>query len=75
MVADAQNRAKIEADKIIKSAQSAIQSEKAAAMAEVKHQVASISLTIAEKVIRKELDNKSAQESLVKSYLNELKLN
>ena len=75
MVADAQGRAKEEADKIIKSAQAAIQSEKAAAMAEVKQQVASISLAVAEKVIRKELDNKGAQESLVKSYLDELKLN
>lgn len=75
IVADAQGRAQEEADKIIRSAQEAIQAEKTAAMAEVKKQVASISLAVAEKVIRKELDNKDAQESLVASYLKELKLN
>jgi F-type H+-transporting ATPase subunit b len=75
MIADAKDSAKNEADKIIKSAQAAIQSEKMAAMAEVKQQVASISLAVAEKVIRKELDNQEAQQALVKSYLQELKLN
>ena len=45
----------MEADKIVKSAQAAIESEKNNALREVKNQVAAMSLELAEKVLRKEL--------------------
>ena len=53
MIADAKDEAKESADKMITQAQAAIESEKKAAVAELKNQVASLSIEIAEKVMKK----------------------
>jgi len=58
MISDSKEQAKIEGDKMIKQAQSAIESEKKAAVAEIKNQVAELSVEIAEKVLKEELSNK-----------------
>jgi len=44
-------------------------------MAELKGQVAGLSLEIAEKVVRQELSNKDKQIELVESMLGDAKLN
>lgn len=75
IVEEAQGASKVEADKIIKAAQEAIESEKNKALAEVKNQVAAISLDLAEKVLRKELADKASQENLVEGYLKDINLN
>jgi len=75
IVTDAQEQAKEEQAKVIKAAQDAIQSEKNAALAEVKQQVASISLDIAEKIIRKNLADDSSQKQLVENLIDDIKLN
>jgi F-type H+-transporting ATPase subunit b len=75
MIADAKEEAKIEGDKMIINAQAAIQSEKKSAIAEIKSQVASLSLDIAEKVIKDELSNKDKQLKLVETMLDDAKLN
>lgn len=75
MIADAKDEAQEQANKMIEQAQTAIQSEKKAAMAELKSHVASLSIDIAEKVVREELSNKDKQLKLVESMLNEAKLN
>ena len=75
MIADAKDEAQEQANKMIEQAQTAIQSEKKAAMAELKNHVASLSIDIAEKVVREELSNKDKQLKLVESMLNEAKLN
>jgi len=75
MIADAKDEAKIEGDKMIINAQAAIQSEKKSAIAEIKSQVASLSLDIAEKVVREELSNKDKQLKLVETMLDDAKLN
>src|SRR5690606_8485145 len=75
MIADAKDEAKLTADKMIAQAQEAIQSEKKAAIAELKGQVASLSLEIAEKVVRQELSNKGQQEKLVEDMLGKATLN
>ena len=75
MIDDAKGEAQAQANKMIEQATAAIESEKKAAMAELKNQVASLSLEIAEKVVRGELSNKDKQEQLVASMLNEAKLN
>ena len=46
-----------------------------AAIAELKSQVANLSIDIAEKVVRAELSNKDKQEKLVESMLGEATLN
>ncbi len=75
IIADAQGQSKIEADKIIKSAQQAIESEKNNALATVRKQAAALSLELAEKVLRKELEDKSSKQALAEGYLKDLNLN
>jgi F-type H+-transporting ATPase subunit b len=69
MIADAAADAQEKADKIILAAQEAIESEKKAALADIKSQVASLSMEIAEKVTRKELSEKDAQLALIDKML------
>ena len=75
MIADAKDEAQAQASKMIEQAQAAIESEKKAAMAELKNHVAGLSIDIAEKVVRQELSNKDKQLELVESMLGEAKLN
>jgi len=75
MIADAEEDAKVKADKIIVNAQAAIENEKKAAIAELKGQVAELSVDIAEKVVRTELADKGKQLKLVENMLDEAKLN
>src|SRR6187431_495723 len=55
MVSDAKNEAQAASQKEIEKAKTAIQSEKNAAMADLKAQVSSLSLEIAEKILKDEL--------------------
>ena len=75
MIDDAKQDAKIEANKLITQAQTAIEAEKKAAIADLKSQVAQISISIAEKVVREELSNTEKQEKLVESMLDNATLN
>ncbi|MEH6408325.1 MAG: F0F1 ATP synthase subunit B [Leeuwenhoekiella sp.] len=75
MIADASGEAKAQADKIIAQAQEAIEGEKRAAVAELKSQVAGLSLEIAEKVLRSELSSKDKQLQLVDSMIQDATLN
>jgi F-type H+-transporting ATPase subunit b len=75
IVTDAKDEAQVQASKMIEQAQTAIQSEKKAAMAELKNHVAGLAVEIAEKVVRDELSNKGKQLELVESMLDEAKLN
>lgn len=75
MIEDAKDQAKEEASKLVAQAQASIQTEKKAAIAELKSQVANLSIEIAEKVVREELSNKDKQIKLVESMLGEATLN
>ena len=75
MIADAKEEAKGEADKMVAQAQAAIESEKKSAIEELKQQVASLSLEIAEKVVKHELSDKDKQLKLVDEMLGDAKLN
>ena len=68
-------RATSEANHIVQQAREAIQTEKSAALAEVKNTAAQLSLDIAERILRRELADPVAQTQLVDSYLKEIKLN
>ncbi|MVN90352.1 F0F1 ATP synthase subunit B [Mucilaginibacter aquatilis] len=74
IVAEAKNVANIEGNKMIENAKLEINSLKAIAMADVKNQVATLSIEIAEKVLRREFDNKNAQDELVADLLKEVKI-
>jgi F-type H+-transporting ATPase subunit b len=75
MIADAKAEAVAQGDKMIEQAKAAIDSEKNAAMAELKNQVAGLSLDIAEKLLKTELSDKGAQTALVEKLLGDVKLN
>ncbi len=75
MIADAKNEAQAQGQKMIEQAKAAIQTEKNAAMAELKLQVSTLSLQIAEKLLKDELSNKEAQVKLVEKMLGDAKLN
>ncbi|RKR14743.1 ATP synthase F0 subcomplex B subunit [Maribacter vaceletii] len=75
MISDSKEQAQAEGDKIIKQAQAAIESEKKAALADIKNQVGSLSVEIAEKVIKEQLSDKDKQLKLVEGLLGDIKLN
>ncbi|NMH28360.1 F0F1 ATP synthase subunit B [Flavobacterium silvaticum] len=75
MIADAKSEAEAVGQKMIEQAKTAIENEKNAAMADLKSQVSSLSLEIAEKLLKEELSNKDSQMKLVDKMLADAKLN
>ncbi|MBT6439673.1 MAG: F0F1 ATP synthase subunit B [Flavobacteriales bacterium] len=75
MISEAKGQAKDEADKILVSARETIESEKIAAVAELKSQVAVLSIEIAEKILRDELSTEDKQKKLVNNLLEDVNLN
>ncbi len=75
IVTEAQEKAKDEYNRILGSAQAAIQNEKRAAVADMRKQAATLSLEIAEKVLRTQLSNDEAQRKLVSKFLDEASAN
>jgi F-type H+-transporting ATPase subunit b len=75
MIAEAKEDAKEVTTKLIENAQASIQQEKQAALAELKKNVAELSIGIAESVIKKELSSKKDQLALVEGILKEVELN
>ncbi len=74
MIEDAKTEASESAAKLVAQAQASIESEKKAAIADLKSQVANLSVEIAEKVVRTELSNKDKQLKLVETMLAEKSL-
>ena len=75
IIADAKLQANTEAQKSIEYAKQQIEAEKAAAINDIKKQVAELSLAIAEKVIKKQVEKSQDQEALIQDMLKDLKLN
>jgi F-type H+-transporting ATPase subunit b len=75
MVAEAKDKAKSEYDRILADAQQAITQQKNAALTDVKNQVGALVIEVAEKVLSRELANKTEQENYIKSLADTVKLN
>jgi len=75
LISEAKEKAAEEARKLVKSARESIQREKAAALNEMKDQMASLSIDIAEKILRIKLEDNKAQRELVQKLINEADLN
>ncbi|MCU0417943.1 MAG: F0F1 ATP synthase subunit B [Cytophagaceae bacterium] len=75
LVEEAKSKATSEATRVLEDARKAIQTEKNAAIAEIKNQSASLALEIAERIIKKELANQDAQRQLVDEYMKEVNVN
>lgn len=74
IISDAKVQANLEAQKSIEYARQQINAEKISAINDIREQVADLSILIAEKVIRKELENPQEQEKLVEDLLKDVKL-
>lgn len=75
IINEAKDQAKTEANKIIAEAQAAINAQKMAALTDVKNQVGKLVIDVTEKVLRRELGSKDAQEAHIKGLVGEVKLN
>ncbi len=75
LVAEAKTKATADADRILTSAREQITTEKNAAVAELKNQVATLSVEIAEKILRSELSSDEKQKALVSNLMKEVTLN
>jgi F-type H+-transporting ATPase subunit b len=75
IINEAKEQAKAAGDKIIADAQEAIDRKKMAALIEVKNEIGILVVGISEKILRRELQNKSDQEKYIKQLAEEVKLN
>jgi len=75
MIEEAKGEAQIEADNLIVKAKESIENEKQAAIADLKSQVADLSIGIAEKLVKEELASKDKQVKLIETMLKDVKLN
>lgn len=75
IIAKATKDAKDVGDKLITSAKEAIEKEKLNALNELKTQVAVLSVDMAEKILRKKMEDRSQQESFVNDNLKSITLN
>lgn len=72
---EAKTQASKEASRIIADAKVAIDTEKKAALSEIKQQVAELSVQIAERILRKKLSNDQAQKEYVAKLVSDLNVN
>ena len=75
IVAEAKNTAKEEGERVIESAREVITNEKMAAVTEIKNQVATLSIEIAEKIVKEKLSTDEKQKTLVDGLVKEINLN
>ena len=75
IIAEAKDKAKLEADKILITAKEQINNEKMKAITELKNQVAEMSIDIAEKILKSELSDKNKQKELIAEALKSNELN
>ena len=72
---EAKTDAEVITKRMMEDAKAGIEAEKQSALAEVRNQVANLSVDIAEKIIRKNLENDKAQKALVDEFLNDKSFN
>ncbi len=75
IINEAKEIAKTEANKIIMEAQAQINQQKNAAMTEVKNEIGTLALEVAEKILRKQLNSSEGQEAYMNMLANDIKLN
>lgn len=72
---EAKDKASAEAQKIVDDARATIEGEKQAALAEIRELVTNLSLDIAEKLLRKELEDPEKQKQLAADLIQDIKIN
>jgi F-type H+-transporting ATPase subunit b len=72
---EAREQAKKDGKKLIDEAREAIKTERAAAIQDIKRQVAELSVSISEKILMQELSDPSKQHDLIEKSLSDVKFN
>ncbi len=75
MINSAKDDAKLQASKIIADAQASIENQKMAAITDLKNQLGNMVVEVTEKILRRELSNKTEQEQYIRQLTNDVKLN
>ncbi len=75
LVEEAKEKAVTEGNRATEAARLAIQQERQAAIQEIRQQVASLSIEIAEKVLRGQLKDEASQRALVNKFVDDVKFN
>jgi len=75
LISEAKGKATEEAEKLIEKARTGIESEKTKALAEIREQVATLSVAIASKILGEKLKESDEQGKLIDKYLKEIDLN
>jgi F-type H+-transporting ATPase subunit b len=75
LISEAKGKASEEAEKLIEKARAGIEREKAIALADIREQVANLSIEIASKLIGEKLKKTGEQKKLIENYLKEVDIN
>jgi F-type H+-transporting ATPase subunit b len=75
IINEAREQAKATTEKILNDAQEAIERKKMAALIEVKNEIGLMVVGISEKILRRELQNKSEQEKYIMQLAEEIRIN
>jgi F-type H+-transporting ATPase subunit b len=75
IVASAKEKAQLEADKIIEDTRKQMERERKLAIAEMKTQISELSVEIASKVIRADMQDKKRHEKMVEELIKDVELN
>lgn len=75
LMAETQKKAQAEGQRILDQARESMQNERQAMVASMKKEMVTLSIEVAEKVLRRELANKGAQEKLVQDLVANSRLN
>ena len=75
LISEVKEQAKAIAEKIIADAQATIDRNKMASLIEVKNEIGILVVEITEKILRRELEDRTAQEKYIKQLAEEVKLN
>jgi len=75
IISEARDKAKEEANRIVTNAKLEIENQRKAAVTDLKNEAGRMAVTIAEKILRKQLSGDSDQQAYVDSLVDEIKLN
>ena len=73
IINEAKGKAQTEGQQLLEDAKKQIAAEKENALADIRSQVADLSVQIAEKVIRRQLQSNDEQEQYIQRMLNDVK--
>ncbi|MES2731782.1 MAG: F0F1 ATP synthase subunit B [Bacteroidota bacterium] len=75
IIQEAKEKAQFEGNRILQETQQAIRNERGAAVADMRKEIVNLSVEIAEKLLKKQLQDEAAQKALVNELIKDTRLN